>query len=74
MQQDSHPELAEKIERLFFSLVVMIVYPVVGSYGLSSAIVESKAVDGRGERRSFRIINEGERVGMRKHARSTIAA
>ena len=54
-QQDSHPELAEKIEHLLFSLAVMTVYPVVGGYGLSSAIVESTAVHGCGERTRFEI-------------------
>src|SRR5258706_7232193 len=49
----------------------MTVYPVVGSYGLGSATVESKAVDRCGERRGFTIIDEGERDGMRKHTRST---
>ena len=43
------PELAEKIERLFFSLDVMTMYQVVGSHGLDSAMVKSKAVHGCGE-------------------------
>ena len=40
----------------FSSSAVVTEYPVTGSYGLGSAIVESKGVDGCGERRRFRII------------------
>ena len=53
IQQDFSPELAEKIERLFFSLDIMTAFPVVGSYGLESEIVEWNAVDGCGERTKF---------------------
>ena len=45
LQQDAHPEPAEKSSAYSFSLGIMIVFPVLGSYGLGSAIVESKAVD-----------------------------
>ena len=37
------------------SSVVVTEYPIAGSYGLDAAIVESKAVNGCGERRRFRI-------------------
>ena len=49
-----------KISSVYFEfLVVMTVYTAGGNYVLGSAIVESKAVNGCGERRRFGITDEG---------------
>ena len=49
-------------------------YPVAGSYGLGSVIMESKVVDGCRERRRFRIIDEGHRDGTNKYVLSITVA
>ena len=66
------PELAEKIERLIFSLDIVTVFPVVGSYGRGNAIVESKPLMDVESERSLRIIDKGERGGMKRQARRSV--
>lgn len=61
IQQDSGPELAEKIERLLSLLGCDDRVSGAGSDCLGSAIIESKAVDRCGKLRSVRTIEEGER-------------
>ena len=53
-------------------MVVITEYPVMGGYGLGSAIVEPKAGSRCWERRRVRVIDEGPMDGMKKYAKSTI--
>ena len=55
-------------------LVAMTGYSVGGGDGLGGAMVESKAIDGCRERRSFRKIDERDRDGTKEHALSTTIA
>ena len=61
--------------RVYFSSMVAITeYPVVGGYGLGSAVVELKAGSSCWERRRVRVIDEGLIDGMKKYAKSTITS
>ena len=63
------PRAGRENNRLFCSMVGITGCVVGGSYEPSSTIVESKAVDKRGERRRIRITDERQEDGLRKHSR-----